>query len=246
MFPDSLPLFLEVGIKYGYEQILDGLLEKSFAKGEEIKDLRIVQGILLVASMRCETNYCTTFHSLIMNTLGVTAEDIKFISANQEFPLAWKEEQKYNELLKMTFYRKSILVDDDYSFFSKVKFNNSVPAIRDYIAILMLADMLTMLTVVFEDEINLKKEKFFTTFPTYDLVGDYIKYFSKVKNEFGDITNVPNFTLCMKCKDLKNQETNEYSPIERVINKLPRNARFSHGVCPTCSVEVKASYLTKS
>jgi len=112
MFPEEHPLFVSVAEKYGYGEILDQLVEKAFAKGEAITDLRAVQAILLVASMRCASNYCSVFHSLIMNTLDVTPEQVEHIVSHHKFPGSMSELSQYDEFLDYAYFRKDIYVRD--------------------------------------------------------------------------------------------------------------------------------------
>lgn len=104
---------------------------------------------------------------------------------------------------------------------------------RDYLTILLLSDLLNMLTVAFRDEVSLDLETCFTVYPTYDRIDEYVKFFWKAK-ACDPKEKSPVFELCTHCKGVKNQTTREWSRIERVIPQLPRNARFSHGLCEPC------------
>lgn len=233
MFPDQSPLFVSVAEKHGYGEILDLLLEKAFTKGEAIQDLRAVQAILLVASMRCSSNYCSVFHSLIMNTLGVDAEEIEYIVSHHRFPDSLAEFRQYEEFLRYAFFRKNLYITDDYSYVAQSHFRNEAPSTRDFLTILLLSDLLLMLTVAFDDEVNLDIETFFRVYPTQDHVGDYVKYFTQQKAK-SRAEGAPTFSICMHCKGVKNQKTLVWQPIETMIGLLPQNARFSHGLCPPC------------
>ncbi len=208
------------------------MLDKAFNMGEEIRDLRVVQAILLVASIRCNSNYCYVFHSLIMNTLNISKDDIKYITENRVFPDSMDELKKYDEFLNFAFFRKNIYINDDYSYISNANFENSAEAVRDLMSILIVSDFLLMLTVAFDSEVNLKSETVFSSFPTYDLVSDYVKYFVSQKNM--DIEDNPVFSICSYCKSVKNQQNSEWEPIENMIAVLPKNAMFSHGICRNC------------
>lgn len=233
MFPDQRPLFVAVAEEHGYGEILDRLVEKAFAQGEVIGDLRVVQAILLVASMRCNSMYCSVFHSLILNTLGVEPNEIEYIVTHHRFPPSLEEFRCFDEFLTHAFFRKSVYVNDDYSYVGHGHLKNGAPARRDLLTILLLSDLLLMLTVAFDDEVNLELETFFETFPTHDRVADYIQFFSRQHSEHQDGT-VPTFTLCMHCKRIQNQKTDQWQPIEVMIGVLPKSSQFSHGICVVC------------
>ena len=233
MFPDERPLFISVAEEHGYGVILDQLVEKAFAKGEAITDPRAIQAILLVASMRCQSNYCSVFHSLILNTLDVTPEQIKHIVSHRKFPDSMSELRQYDEFLDHAFYRKRIYVDDDFSFIANARRENAAAAQRDYLAILLLSDFLNMLTVAFCQELNLDLETYFTAYPTHDRIDDYVKFFWNAKKSDPDEES-PVLEICARCKCVKNQSTQVWESVERVIPMLPKNARFSHAYCDPC------------
>ena len=233
MFSKDRPLFVLVAEKYGYGEILDQLVEKAFTKGEAITDLRAIQAILLVASMRCRSNYCSVFHSLILNTLDVTPEQIEHIVSHRKFPDSMPELQQYDDFLDHAFFRKHIYVDDDFSFIAQGRFAGGGAAQRDYLSILLLSDFLNMLTVAFCDEVNLDLESCFAVYPSHDRIDDYVKFFWKAK-ACDPEEKSPVFEICTQCKGVKNQTTREWSRIEQVIPQLPRNARFSLGYCDPC------------
>ncbi len=237
MFPEDKPLFAQIAIKYGYGDILDQMLEKACTKGEVIRDIRVVQAIWLVASIRCNSNYCFVFHSLIMNTLGVDPEDIQHIIRERKFPDSMGEFQQYNDLLSYAYFRKNIYINDDYSYIADEDLPFEVPLKHDLLAILLVSDMLLMLTVAFHSELNLDLETLFETFPTHNIVPDYIKYFAEQKGEM-EGEGSPVFVICSYCKNIKNQKTEEWQPVEKLISLLPKNAQFSHGVCCTCKKEL--------
>ena len=90
-----------------------------------------------------------------------------------------------------------------------------------------------MLTVTFRDEVSLDLETCFTVYPTYDRIDEYVKFFWKAKAcDPGEKS--PVFEICTHCKGVRNQTTREWNSIERVLPQLPRNARFSHGLCQPC------------
>lgn len=233
MFPDQRPLFVSIAEQHGYGEVLDPLIEKAFAKGEEIRDLRAVQAILLVASTRCESNYCSVFHALIMNTIGVDPEEIEHIVTHHSFPDSLAEFRKYDEFLTHAFFRKNLYPTDDYSYVARSHFKNEAPATRDFLTILLLSDLLLMLTTAFPDEVNLDVETFFSAYPTHGHIDEYVKFFSGVKSAL-QAQGAPTFSICMYCKGVKNQKTLGWQPIEMMISQLPRNAQFSHGICPPC------------
>lgn len=233
MFPDQQPLFVVVAEEYGYEPILDQLVEKAFTQGEVLKDLRVVQAVLLVASMRCNSVYCSVFHSLIMNTLGVEADEIEYIVSHHRFPPSLEEFKQYDEFLTHAFFRKSVYVNDDYSFVAHGHFLNDAPARRDLLTILLLSDLLLMLTVAFDDEVNLELETFFSTFPMHHHIDEYVKFFTSVRSGTRS-AGAPAFSICMHCKRIKNQKTSVWEPVELMIPLLPKNAQFSHGLCVAC------------
>jgi len=233
MFPEQKPLFVSVAEAHGYGEILDQLVEKAFAKGEVVTDLRAVQAILLVASMRCGSNYCSVFHSLIMNTLGVDPEQIEYVVSNRRFPDSLAELQQYDELLTYAFFRKNVYVNDDYAYISTGDFLGEAPVRRDFLTILLLSDLLLMLTVAFDDEVSLDIEPFFQMFPTHDHIDEYVKFFTAAKTDAQDGAS-PVFCICMHCKQIENQKTGAWQPIELVVSQLPANARFSHGMCEPC------------
>ena len=91
-----------------------------------------------------------------------------------------------------------------------------------------------MLTIAFDQEVNLELETLFSTFPAHVHIPDYIKYYTSMASD-GNGQDDPVFSICSYCKSILNQKTGEWDAVEHIISDLPRNAKFSHSICPPCA-----------
>ncbi len=113
--------------------------------------------------------------------MNIDKETVKYIVVNRKFPDSLAQFQKYDTLLSYAFFRKNIYGHNDYTYIADRDFIYNEKIRRDFLAILIISDFLLMLTVAFEDEINLELETLFETFPTHTNIPDYIKYFECLK-----------------------------------------------------------------
>ena len=230
-FPDhDLSIILKVAFENGYAKTLVPLLDRVYFNQTFSIPPIIVDAAQVLAHAICDNNYCAVFHSVNMVDLGFDPGEVKTLIQSQQLPSRYTDLKRWEETLQLIAVQFQSPSTAN-ALFSKLAHLHKGQELSDLGALIAFCNLDRFILEFFSDEIDLHAEPMIVERAAYS--DDLVLSFTQIHGEEKPIVG-----MCSVCKAIETKHA--WLAIEEAIPKIPGNALFSHGYCPSCLESVLA------
>jgi predicted nucleic acid-binding protein len=192
----------------------------------------VIDGLMAVLGLRCREEYCFVIHTMQFMAAGADRVAVQDLWQHFKIPELVPDHERWTKIVGLTW-----LSFDDAPHAALAKHAvQSLCTPEEYaklLDVIALYELTSHYTVRYQ--IKPQDEPGLAMIPAHlhGLIPEFVEFYTRLREE--DPGERPVCTTCASCQKVRSKSDRTWYPRETVVELLPADVLYSHGLCNPCA-----------